>query len=345
MLLLRNDRRMFRRYATHEVVVKKAKGRAVKMKALRIYTPGSTATIHYDEIDTPFPAPHEVLVQVHASGISPHEINWATSAGQTRPLPATLGFEVSGVVIELGEDVDEVELGAEVYGLPNFRQGGTQAEYVAIHTDELAPKPKTLTHIEAACVPLSCLTAWQMLFERARVAQNQTVLIHGAAGGVGIFAVQLAHRAGLRVITTATAPDIDFLTELGADVVLDHTASPFEDVVRDVDVVLDLVGGETLKRSWGVLKPNGTLVSIAGDGMADLKAMGDAHGVYGLWHLVHPSREQLLQIAEIIDARQLVPHVASVFPLSQGVCAYEEGLRDHNHGKIVLQVCGQSTIR
>ena len=271
------------------------------MKALRIYEPGKTADIHYDEIDTPYPAPGEVLVRVHASGISPQEINWATSTGQLRPLPATLGFEVSGVVSAWGKDVTEMGLGAEVYGLPNFRQGGTNAEYVSIRTDELAPKPSMLTHIETAAIPLSGLTAWQMLFERAQAAQGQTVLIHGAAGGVGIFAVQLAHWAGLRMIASASAQNIDFVTELGADVAFDYRATSFEDVVRDVDVVLDLVGGETLERSWGVLKPGGFLVPIVGEGTDDLAAEGEEHGVRGVWHLVHPSSGQLRQITDVID--------------------------------------------
>ena len=190
--------------------------------------------------------------------------------------------------------------------------------------------------MQAAAVPLSALTAWQALFEHASLVAGQTVLIHGAAGGVGVFAVQLAHWAGAQVIATASARNRDFLRELGANEVIDYTTTRFEEVVHDVDLVFDTVGGDTLQRSWQVIKPGGVLVSIVGPRPSFEQAK--ALWVRPVWFVVEPNREQLIQIGALIDAGHLRPIIDTVFPLAQARQAYEQGTKGHTRGKIVLCV-------
>jgi len=308
------------------------------MKAIRIHAPGGLTGISYDEIPQPQVAPGEVLVRVYASGLSPKEITWTTSTGQLRPLPATLGFEFSGVVAALGEGVTNLSIGSEVYGKPDFKKGGTQAEYLTIQADELALKPVSIGHLEASAIPLSGLTAWQALFEQAHILPGQTVLIHGAAGGVGMFAVQLAHWAQAKIIATASTDNQAFVAGLGADELIDYNRTRFEEVVHGVDVVIDMVGGDALNRSWGVLKPGGILVTVADVNIGDLKTKAIEWGVQAVWFLVTSNSAQLKQIAELIDAGHLKPQIETVFPLSQALQAYEEGLKGHNRGKLVLQI-------
>jgi NADPH:quinone reductase-like Zn-dependent oxidoreductase len=308
------------------------------MKAVRINEAGGLAGVSYEEIPTPQPAAGEVLVQVYASGVSPTEIYWASSTGKLRPLPATLGFEVSGVVVALGEGVTDLSIGAEVYGLPPFTKGGTHAEYVVINAHELALKPRSITHVEAAAVPLSGLTAWQALFEQGQISAGQTVLIHGAAGGVGIFAVQLAHWAGAKVIATASERNRDFLIGLGADEVIAYNTSKFEEIVGEVDVVFDTIGADTLERSWQIVKKGGVVVSVGDATDAQMQAKASEWGVRATWMLVKPNREQLSQLAELIDAGKVKPQVEKIYPLAQGIEAYTQGLKGHNRGKLVLQI-------
>src|SRR5205807_5266425 len=201
---------------------------------------------------------------------------------------------------------------------------------------ELAPKPRSLNYVQAAAVPLTALTAWQAFFDHAALAAGQTVLIHGAAGGVGVFAVQLARHAGAQVIATASARNRDFLRELGANEIIDYTTTRFEEVVHDVDLVFDLVGGDTLQRSWQVVKPGGVLVSVVSPrpSFEEVKA----YDVRPVWFVVEPNREQLIQIGTLIDAGQIRPIIETVLPLSEARQAYEQGSKGHTRGKIVLRV-------
>jgi NADPH:quinone reductase-like Zn-dependent oxidoreductase len=184
-------------------------------------------------------------------------------------------------------------------------------------------------------VPLAALTAWQAFFDHANLVEERTVLIHGAAGGVGVFAVQLAHLAGAHVIVTASARHHDFLKALGADEIIDYNTTRFEDVVQDVDIVLDMVGGEIIERSWNVLKKGGIMVSVANPPSPE---QAKAHGVRSVWFIVEPSREQLMRIGALIDTGRIRPIVETVIPLSQASQAYEQGLKGHMRGKIVLRV-------
>lgn len=307
------------------------------MKAIRIHPPAGPQGLVYEDIPAPEPKEGEVLVRVHATGITPLELSWQTSSGTVRPLPIIPGHELSGIVTQVGPGVTEVAVGDAVYALTDFSRDGAEAEYTIALPSELAPKPHSLTHVQAAAVPLSALTAWQALFEHAKLSAGETILIHGASGGVGIFAVQFAHWIGANVIGTASAGNRELLRELGADEVIDYTRQSFENMVHDANVVLDTVGGETLQRSWGVLKSGGRLVTVASEA-GTRQHVAAAHRVRAAWFIVQPNRNQLTEIADLIDAGQIRVVVETVLPLSEARQAYERGQSGHRRGKIVLSV-------
>ncbi len=308
------------------------------MKAIRIHGRGGPDQLVYEDAPQPRPGPGEVLVRVYATGVIAPELTWSatyqTKAGSTRTLPIP-GHDLSGVVEEVGPDVTTLTRGSEVYALTAFDRDGAEAEYTIALPSELAPRPHTLDHVQAAAVPLTALTAWQALFDHANLAAGQIVLIHGAAGGVGVFAVQLARWAGAHVIATASARNRDFLRELGANEIIDYSTTRFEEVVRDVDLVFDTVGGDTLERSWQVVKQGRVLVSVARPPSSE---QAKAHGVRPVWFIVEPNGEQLIQIGALIDAGRIRPIIDTVLPLSQARQAYEQGARGHTRGKIVLRV-------
>ena len=309
------------------------------MKAIRIHGRGGPDHLVYEDAPQPQPGTGEVLVRVYASGIIANELHYdetyQTEAGVPRPLPIP-GHDVAGVVEEVGSSVTTLKKGEEVYALIAFDRDGSDAEYCIALPDELAPKPHTLDFVQAAAVPLTALTAWQALFEHAHLVAGQTILIHGAAGGVGVFAVQLAHWAGAHVIATASARNQDFLRQLGADETIDYTTTRFEEAVHNVDIVFDIVGGDTLKRSLQVVKPEGVIVSVVSPRPSLEGAM--ARDVRFLWFIVEPNREQLIQIGELIDGGYVQPVLDSVLPLSEAHQAYEQGAKGHTRGKIVLRV-------
>jgi NADPH:quinone reductase-like Zn-dependent oxidoreductase len=314
------------------------------MKAIRLHARGGPEQLVFEDAPKPAPGAGDALVRVCACAITPMELTWSasyTSLDGTGRLPAIPGHELSGVVEAVAGDVTGVHAGDAVYALTDFWRDGAAAEYVAVRASDLAPKPANLDHAQAAAVPLSALTAWQALFEHAGLAKGQRVLIHGAAGGVGVFAVQLARWRGARVIGTALARNADFLRELGADETIDYTSVRFEEKVRDVDVVLDTVGGETLERSWKVLRPGGVLVTVAGSDPADKAA---AFGVRALFFIVKPSRAQLIELGRIIEAGQLRPVVEAIVPLERAREAFERGLKGHNRGKLVLSVAQAASV-
>lgn len=308
------------------------------MKAVRLHQFGGPEVLKYEDAPQPTIQADQVLVQVHAVGINP--VDWKTRRGsgvaQALDLPAIIGWDVSGTVAEIGPDVTQFKPGDEVYGMVNFPgYGGAYAEYVAAPATHLARKPQRFDHLNAAAVPLAALTAYQALFDTAQLAAGQTVLIHAAAGGVGHFAVQLAKLRGATVIGTASARNAGFLRELGIDQVIDYTTTHFEAVVRDVDVVLDAVGGAPLARSYEVVRPGGVLVSIAGQLDAERAA---ARNVRVERILVEPNRAQLNELQQWIDHGQLVTHLDAVFPLAETAAAHAQLEQGHTRGKIVLQV-------
>jgi NADPH:quinone reductase-like Zn-dependent oxidoreductase len=307
------------------------------MKAVRLHARSGPDALVYEETSLPQLETGEVLVHVHATAITPTEFLWAPTAqtrtGEERPLPIILGHEFSGVIAAVGDGVTNIAEGDPVYGLNDWFEDGAEAEYCVARAAEVAPKPQSIDHVHAAVTPISALTAWQALFDRASLSPGQRVLIHGAAGGVGVFAVQLARWRGARVIGTASAHNLDFVRELGADEVIDYRVTRFEDVVSDVDVVLDTVGGETLARSRNVLKPGGRLVTIA----ASSEGVNDP-AVRDAFFIVEANPVQLVEIARLIDVGQLRPIVDAVFPLAEARQAYERGQHGHLRGKIVLRV-------
>lgn len=309
------------------------------MKAIRIHGRGGPDHLVYEDAPQPQPGSGEVLVRVYATGVIANELKWdetyETPAGNKLVLPIP-GRDLSGVVEEVGTGVTTLSKGSRVYAMLGYGRDGAEADYAIALPGELAPKPRTLDHVQAAAVPLTALTAWQALFEHAGLVAGQTVLIHGAAGGVGVFAVQLARWAGAQVIATASARNRDFLRELGANEIIDYTTTRFEEVVHGVDLVFDTVGGDTLQRSWQVVKPGGVLVSIVSPRPSFAEAK--AHDLRPVWFVVEPNGKQLVQIGELIDAGLIRPIIDTVLPLSQARQAYEQGAKGHTRGKIVLRV-------
>ena len=275
-----------------------------------------------------------MLVRVYATAITPTEFDWYptfhTPEGGMRPFPIILGHEFSGVVLSFGSGCLGIQVGDPIYGLNDWFMDGAQAEYCLTVPANIAPKPVTLEHTHTAAVPISALTAWQALIDRAHLSAGRRVLIHGAAGGVGSFAVQLARHQSAHVIATASAANTDFVKALGADEVIDYRITPFETVVGDVDVVLDTVGGNTRDRSWGVLKKGGCLVTIAADAEGSKEQR-----VRDAFFIVEPNRHQLVNIAHLIDTGALRPVVGAVFSMENFRQAYEQ---KPVHGKNVLRI-------
>ncbi|MBD2435906.1 NADP-dependent oxidoreductase [Nostoc sp. FACHB-110] len=308
------------------------------MKAARIHSYGESDVLVYEDAPRPNPNAGELLVRVYATTVNP--IDWKLRAGYMRsfmdfPMPITLGCDLAGIVESVGTGVTKFKVGDAIYGMPQA-EIGMYAEYAVVSESDVAAKPNSLDFIAAASVPVAALTAWQSLFEVGNLAPGQTVLIHGAAGGVGSMAVQLAKTKGSQVIGTASANNHEFLRGLGADEVIDYKTTRFEDVVKDVDIVLDLIGGETRERSWQVIKKGGSLVSTVPPFPSDKD--GANYSVYGKGIAVQPNAEQLKAIATLIDTGKLKPLVDKVLPLSQVRQAHELSQSGHVRGKIALQV-------
>jgi NADPH:quinone reductase-like Zn-dependent oxidoreductase len=309
------------------------------MKAMYLNQKAGPESLVLGDLPEPTPSEGEVLVKVHASAITPTEFQWyptfTAQSGEPRPFPIVLSHEFSGVIEALGAGVENFKIGDAVYGLNDWFINGAQAEYCVAPASSLALKPRLLDHVQSAVVPISALTAWQGLLCKASVQRGQRVLVHGAAGGVGIFAVQLARWRGAHVIATVSAGNLDFIQMLGAEQVIDYQVSRFEEVVHDVDVVFDTVGGETLVRSWNVLKQGGRLVTVAAGGShADEQRVRDA------FMLVRADCCQLKQIARLIDAGELRVFVERTFPLAQTYEAYARARQGKMRGKIALRLTG-----
>ncbi|MFF8835587.1 NADP-dependent oxidoreductase [Streptomyces sp. NPDC015130] len=306
------------------------------MRAVVVEQWGGPENLVERETERPEPGLNEVLVRVHAAGVNP--VDWKTRAGgaliEWGEVPA-VGWDVSGTVEAVGPGVGIFRPGDEVFGMPLFpRQVGGYAEYVVAPARHLAPKPASLTHVEAAALPLAALTAWQALVDTADVRPGERVLVHAAAGGVGHFAVQIAKARGAYVIGTASAAKHDLVRELGADEVIDYREARFEDVVAGVDVVLDGLGGETARRSLAVLREGGRLITLPGPD--DVPAAPD--GVRAAWVLVEPDHLGLREIAALVEQGRLRPVVDTVLPLAEAAKAHEIGERGRTTGKIVLTV-------
>jgi NADPH:quinone reductase-like Zn-dependent oxidoreductase len=308
------------------------------MKAVSIHEYGGPEVLRFEDAPRPEPGPGQVLVRISASGVNP--VDWKVRTGELKhflqyKMPMIPGWDFSGVVEALGPGSARFKVGDQVYGHPAIPRNGTYAQYIAVPESEAAFKPTSIDHVHAAAIPLAALTVWQALFDTAKLEAGQTVLIHGAAGGVGTFAVQLAKMTGARVIGTASTRNHEFLRELGADETIDYNTTRFETVVRDADVVLDTITGETMDRSWQVLKKGGILISIL---QPPSEQDAAAWGVRGAHVFVQPNADQLKQLAGLIDSGKLKAVVERVLPLAEARHAQELSETGHARGKIVLTV-------
>lgn len=307
------------------------------MKAVRIHEYGGPEVLQYEDAPRPKPGPGDVLIRVYAAGVNP--VDWKIRQGLNRQnlhysLPVILGWDVSGVIETVGAGATRLKKGDAVYSRPDITRDGAYAEYIIARESEVALKPLNLDHAHAAAIPLAALTAWQAIFDGADLRAGQRVLIHAAAGGVGGYAVQLARWKGAHVIGTASGKNRDYVRDLGADEVIDYTSTRFEDVVHDVDVVFDTIGGDTQQRSWKVLKKGGILVSTL---TTPSQEEAKAHGARGIHIYVQPNQKQLTEIAWLVESGKFRSLLEVVLPLSEARKAHELSQTGHTRGKIVLE--------
>ena len=308
------------------------------MKAIRIHRFGGPEVLQLDEIERPEPGPGEVRVRVAAASLNPVDYKMREGgmpALREGDLPVTLGRDLCGVIDAIGPNVAHVVPGEPVFAHVAFGRGA-YAEYVIVKVGEFAPKPETLTVVDAASLPLATTTAWQGLFEHGELTSGERVLIHGASGGVGYLAVQLAKLHGADVIATGSAANLAWLSSLGADQVIDYKSKRFEDEVRDVDLVFDLIGGDTRARSWPVLKPGGRLVNTTHDG--DVAAEASQHGRKGETYMAHPDAHQLRRVGQFADEGRLQVLVDRTYPLEEAAAAQSYLQDGHPRGKVVLEL-------
>ena len=302
------------------------------MKAVRIHRFGGPEVLTLEDLPAPQPGPGEVVITVRAASVNPvdYKIRQGGFLGEDK-LPLTLGRDVSGTIAKGGGALRE---GDPVYAMLAPDHGG-YAEQVLAKATDVAAKPAKVDFVHAAAVPLAALTAWQGLFDHGGLRQGQRVLVHGGAGGVGHFAVQFAHAKGATVLATAAGDDLDFVRSLGAEVAIDYKAQRFEDLARDIDLVFDLIAGETQRRSWSVLKPGGILVSTL---QKPDEQEAQRHRARGTNYMAKPNGAQLGEIARLIDAGKVRPVVAATMPLAEAARAQELLEREHIRGKVVLTI-------
>ncbi len=307
------------------------------MKAIQMNYYGGAEVLSYDEVRTPEPPSDEILVRIYAAPVNP--VDWKIREGYMQgwlplQLPLILGSEFAGVVETVGADVQAFKAGDEIYGYSSLLRCGAYAEFIVVKETEITAKPNNVDFLHAAAIPVGALTAWQA-FALAGLSAGQTVLIHAAAGGVGSMAVQVAKVRGAHVIGTASARNAEFVKSLGADEVIDYTTTKFEDVVKDADVVLDLIGSETQARSFGVLKVGGWLVSAVSPPSPE---EAEKYGVKSAMITVQPNAAELKEMTALVEAGKLKTFVETVLPLSEARQAQDLGQSGRTRGKIVLQV-------
>ena len=310
------------------------------MKAMRIHNYGDNSVLKLDQIEKKFPGANEILIKIASSSINP--LDWKVKEGHLKEmlkleLPQTLGWDLAGTVEAIGQDVTDFKVGDKVYGMPEISNDspGTFSEYSTVKTSEMSIMPEKANLNSAGAYPLATLTAWQCLNEPTQLKKGQRVLIHAGAGGVGHFAIQIAKAAGAYVITTASQKNYDFLKDLGADEVIDYTSVNFEDVVSNIDIVLDSIGGKVSFNSLKVLNKGGNLVSILGFSK-ELAEKAKTKGINSKATIVRPNKEHLEDISKLINEGQLKVHVANTFKLEELAAAFDESKTGRVRGKIVI---------
>jgi NADPH:quinone reductase-like Zn-dependent oxidoreductase len=299
---------------------------------------GKPEVLKVADVPLPQPKENEILIKCSAAGVNSFDealLSGKYAKAFGTQLPWIPGYDVAGTIEKVGADVKKFKAGDSVYAFISIPNGGGYAEYALAKEKQAALKPATLSFVEAAAVPSVALTAWQSLVDKANVQPGQTVLIQGGSGGVGMFAIPIAKARGARVFATASTANQDFLKQLGADVTIDYKTQKFEDIAKDVDVVVDGVGGETLKRSYPIVKKGGILVTLVDRiDQAEL----DKHGIRGVSLEVGYNGDELAEIGKLIDAKKIKVVVSDTFPLADAAKALEKAATGHARGKIVLKV-------
>ncbi len=296
---------------------------------------GDKSVLNYTDVKSPEPEADEVLVKVRVAAVNP--VDWKVRDGLGEvfgfKLPLILGCEITGTIEDVGADVKNFKTGDKVFGF--IAKHGGYAEYVVAKESEIVKKPQDIDFKNAAAIPVGTLTAWQAIFDAANLTGGQKILIHGASGGVGSMAVQLAKAKGAYVVATASGKNEEFVKNLGADEFVDYTRAKFETVVIDADVVFDTIGGDTQERSFQVLKKGGFLVSIVAPPSPE---SAEKYGVKAQMIAVQPNAEQLAEITELVEEGKVKTHVEKVLPLSEVKKAHKLSEARHTRGKIVLQL-------
>ncbi|WP_182200160.1 NADP-dependent oxidoreductase [Paraliobacillus salinarum] len=310
------------------------------MKAVVINHYGNSDVLEDTEITKPTPEPNQVLVEVFATSINP--IDWKVREGYMKEVipfefPIILGWDVAGKIVAVGDKVKNYQVGDEVFARPANTNKGTYAEYTLVDEDLLAKKPTTITFEEAASIPLAGLTAWQSLLDVAKLQEGEKVLIQAGAGGVGSLAIQIAKHVGAYVATTASKENEDYVKALGADLFINYKTEDFENIVKDFDVVFDMMGGEILDRGITVLKPGGRIVTIAGQ---PNQALADQYQVKAYSYWLEPNGKQLQEMADLLDKEIIKPQVNHTFSFSaSGIKeAHDLSATHHAKGKIVIKM-------
>jgi NADPH:quinone reductase-like Zn-dependent oxidoreductase len=305
------------------------------MKAIVVQQPGGPETLKVSDAPRPQPKEDEVLIRVAAAGVNPVDAYIRAGRFGGGKTSFTPGMDVAGVIEAIGTDAKKFKAGDAVYAYLSFDEQGGYAEFCVAKESEVSLKPKNISFEQAAAVPLAGTTAWQALIDTAQLKSGQTVLIHGGSGGVGHLAIQIAKAKGARVIATASTANQEMLKKLGVDQAIDYSKTKFENVVKDVDVVLDATRSDALNRSYGVVKKGGFIVTITGmPNPAEL----EKHGIRGGSLMAHPDSQVLQELTKLIEAGKITPVVSQVFPLTQAGKAHEQIETRHTRGKIVLKV-------
>ena len=307
------------------------------IKMVRIHRFGGIDTLRYEDVELSMPDAAEILVASRAASVNPVDFKIRSGkypAVKEDKLPYTLGRDACGIVEQCGAGATKFKIGDEVFGIVGI-QGGGYAQKVLLDQNAVAAKPKGIDYIHAAAVPLAGQTAWQGLFRHGDVRAGQKILIHGGSGGVGHFAIQFAKARGAHVTTTVSTANVEFARSLGADVVIDYKKQRFEQEVKELDMVFDLIDGETRERSWGIIKEGGILVSTLSE---PSQQQAREHGVRATRYTVQADGNELKEIGDLIETGKVKPQITETFPLSRAADALRAVEKGHSKGKIVLTI-------